>query len=212
MSGVNQAPPPRGYRERKLYDPPICARAGCALPPADDSDLCAVHRDYARERSREAHKRKRRTNRRRRLCAYCPAPSKTYACAACTVRLKRTPRAVNNTVNNTVADRTRTGADGRTRYHGQERRGRQSNADLSEQDLAEASAEIERAGIDFASTLKQAKRDLAFAHGPSVSELPAAQRRAVLVAALARVDLARRILEELLERYRYDALAARGRG
>lgn len=192
---ANTPPQPRGYRERKLAG--LCAQNGCANPPADDSDRCEKHRDRQRLASAKSAKRRRRANRRAGRCAECPTPSKDYLCPKCTVRLGRTPRhAVETTVE--TSDRIRTHADGRTRFHGQMKRGRQANSNLDEQDLLAARKHLERG-----------RAGLAYYNTPAVRELPRIQRDAVKRAALAEIDLARRLLEDVLERHRYDEDLAR---
>lgn len=193
MAGVHQ-PLPRGYRDRKIHEPPICARPGCLAGPADDSDLCPAHRDDKRRRQRESVAAARAKLRRRRLCAGgCGRKSARYRCPRCRIVVGRAPvgrvaRGVDNSA------RIRKGEDGRTRYHGQGRRGRQTHANLDDQDLEDA-----------IKMLEQARIAIAYAASPEVKSWGRIAQADAMRAALSKVALGIRLAEEPLERHRYHA-------
>lgn len=108
------------------------------------------HRQYKRV-DREAKQRKREERRAGGLCVWCPGdrPAKategSTSCLACRIRRNRIkssdggvrlgvyPEPIDQ-----IAARTRIGADGRTRYHGQAKRGQQPRAQLNRQDMRHA--------------------------------------------------------------------------
>jgi hypothetical protein len=196
---------PRGYRERKLAT--LCARPGCSVAPAEDSDYCPGHRDDVRERMRRTAKQRRRDRRRAGLCrAGCGRKSERDLCPECSVRQGRAPRvAVNNAVNN--AGRFTPDYDGRVRFRGTAKKGRQTNADLDTQDL--------NYGIRI---LQRALEAIPYLTSQEVLALPKAQRDGVRRAWLAEIHRGARHVQEPLERHRYDedlaraAPAPRGKG
>jgi len=199
MPGTLQPPIrlPRGYRERKLVEPPICARNGCRNAPAEDSDLCPGCRERARAANRAWAAARRAKRKRARRCRDCGRPARRARCQACRIVVGQAPkRGVDSRVETTP--RTRKHADGRTRFHGQMRRGRQTNASLDAQDLADALKYVERG-----------RAGLAYAASPEVQALPRIQREAAQRAALAQIALAVRLLEQPLERHHYDEDLAR---
>lgn len=139
------------YQQRK--EASLCTR--CGAPAAEDSSLCEQHRDDLRERRANWIATFRETRRAQGLCPYCPASRETpigaedAMCLACRIARRKTStvEVVDNVVDKgrRIAARTRTHADGRTRYHGQGRRGQQPKAQLIGQDLRYA-----RAGLDAA--------------------------------------------------------------
>lgn len=184
---------PRGYVDRKLLDPPVCARAGCSEPPADDSNLCAQHRDDHRARNKRWAGRRRKRNKRRRTCRDCGRFKARGRCPKCKVVAGEAPRGrVDNTVDN--AARTWKDPDGRTRYHGQLAQGRRTNLSLDQEAIGDA-----------VRTAKLGEEGLVYAASPEVQALPKAQRDGVKRAALAKLALAQRHLEEVLERHDYEA-------
>jgi hypothetical protein len=179
------------YLERKLAG--LCVYHRCGTPPADGAQLCLHH--LAKQRKRDAkYKAKLRARRRESgLCAFCLAKSKTYRCLACLVkagfaaRRKSVPCSVDKSAR--IAARTVMHHDGRTRYHGQNRRGQQPRAQLDDQDLAEAISRLQRA-----------KDGLAAARSPEAQLLPRIQREDAERAALAQLELAGRFLDDVGER------------
>jgi hypothetical protein len=93
------------------------------------------------------------------------------------------------------ATRTWKDPDGRTRYHGQTSQGRQTNANLDAQALAAA-----RKALDAGAA------GLAYYYGAEVQALPKAQRDGVRRAALAKLALCVRFVDDevLTERHRYS--------
>jgi hypothetical protein len=91
-----------------------CTR--CDAPALDDSEFCEHHRKIRRAAFALSRKKTRARNRRARLCADCPNPSKTYRCAICTMKNKRPPKRVNRSVNRREAGtKLEVGKDGATR-------------------------------------------------------------------------------------------------
>jgi hypothetical protein len=178
------------YQDRILAG--RCVAGRCTEPAIDGADRCAVHRAEQLERQRAAMKKLRRRRRRVRQCAEagCANFSRRFRCRAC-ARLVGNLRAVG--VKSGV-NRTWKEADGRTRFHGQESKGRQTNAALDAQDLTEAIRGLTR-GRD----------DVAHAAGPEAQARPKAQRDEMKRAALSRVAYAIRFAEEVLERHGYEA-------
>ena len=147
------------YMERKLAG--LCTR--CGAPASEDAILCATCRKERNRVSAECMQRRRAERRARKLCIYCArAVNDDYACSDCRVRVNRyvrrwvtRARDVSNAVNHgeerdrRIAARTVTHGDGRTRYHGQARRGQQTHQQLNRQDLAMADQAYEafKAGV-----------------------------------------------------------------
>ena len=188
--------PPREYRARKLVEPPICARAGCTAGPADDSDLCPSHRDEKRRRNREykarRYQERRRPTRGPKLCIDCGERSRSARCPACRILVGEAPKRLGvGVVDNTA--QTRKHADGRTRFHGQMRRGRQTNASLDDQDM-----------ISEQKIMDKARRGRAYADSLEIQERGRIERESAELAWLGLVFLARRQLDEVLERHRYE--------
>lgn len=184
--------PVRGYQAR--LEANLCVHGQCGLPPVDGADRCARHREEQLERQRDSMRRLRRRRRRVRKCAEagCANYSRRYRCPACS-RLVGNRRAAGVKSGVNIAERTWREADGRTRFHGQLQRGRQSNLSLDTQDLGDAIKGLTR-GID----------DLTHAASPEIQQRPKAQRDEVKRAALARIAHAIRFAQEVLDRHRYE--------
>lgn len=182
------------YQLRKEHS--LCTQ--CGGPAADDSSLCAPHRDAARARKAQWIARERRRRRRARVCGDCGAPLKsaeTIWCHAHRVRrnrLSKLRRGVDSRVDRSerVAARTITHADGRTRYHGQSRRGQQTHEQLDAQDLG-----LTREALEAAETGLQLYR------GAEVQAMPRIQREDVRAAAVAQLGRAIRHIEDIQERH-----------
>lgn len=189
------------YQQRKLDG--RCVYPGCPAICADDSSLCPAHRDAQRRRVRLAVRKKRARWRRAGLCTRCGRkrkPGHGWGCPKCIVAVDAVPRRLVTThVNKSARIAARTeavdehAADGyrRTRYRGQDRRGRQSNQQIDEQDLDDA---IER--------LRRGKAGLALARSAEVQQLPRVQRDEAKHEALAHIDHGLRFAEDVLERNR----------
>lgn len=133
------------YMERKVAG--LCTR--CGKEADEDSSLCRKHRRQRNAAAAACMARKRDALRAQGLCIYNCGTSvgkEDYACLACRVRIGRTQRklvslgSVNPVVSQpdkaaAIAAATRRDPDGRTRYHGQQRRGQQTHAQLNAQDL-----------------------------------------------------------------------------
>lgn len=135
------------YEDRKVQG--ICTRSGCRRRASDDSSLCVRHHRADRRASREYKKRLRDERRAAKLCVWCsnakPAPASegSTSCLPCRIKRNRV-RAADGGVRVAVHDGGRSAAiaaatrkdpDGRTRYHGQQRRGQQTHTQLNAQDL-----------------------------------------------------------------------------
>jgi hypothetical protein len=127
----------------------VCTRPGCRRRASDESSMCKRHHREAKRHSRESKQRQRDARRAAGQCIWCPgdrpAPATpgSTSCLGCRVRRNRIRAAdggVKQGVNTdaAIAARTRTGADGRTRYHGQGKRGQQPKAQLNHQDVRHA--------------------------------------------------------------------------
>lgn len=194
----NTEPGADTYEARKISG--RCTR--CGQPAADDSLLCAPHRDDARAAVRKSKAKSRRARRRQRRCVDCNQRSRTYRCTACQIRVNRLR--VNNGANKRVDTKreriaaatkisTNKSEGGRVRYHGQGKRGRQSGAQLDEQDLRDARKDLE-AGTEA----------LGHCQTPAVKTLPKIQRDDVERAALGRLASAGRWIDEVLVRHHYE--------
>jgi hypothetical protein len=183
------------YYERKLAG--LCTRCGAAA--AEDSQLCPGHQLEARIIMRRTAQERRQARRDAGLCAYCgKVKSDRYACAGCTVRRQSYPptKNVNVAVNSNTAvwRHGTTSRDATTlRYHGRAVRGAPPASVTDEADCKQISAEVERA-----------RRGLEYAHSAEVAELPRIQRKEARHAALSRLALAKRYIEEVLQRHKYE--------
>lgn len=187
------------YQQRKLDG--NCTR--CGQPATEDSRFCEQHHADELRYQKKAKKRLRRSRRKAGLCAFCPRKSKTYRCAKCRIQSIGLKSGVRIGVQNWEAKleriraRTATGDDGRVRYHGQTRRGRQSVGSLDEQDI---DAVIHECG--------KALEGLRLARDAKHAELPRIQRKEAEHAALGFLYLATRLADEVLDRNRFERPAA----
>jgi hypothetical protein len=184
-----------------------CRRPGCREPHADDSDFCGPHRDAHRSYSRAAMRKLRRKRRRARRCLDCDvklraakrdesgavtASGERTWCKACRKKRGRSSRAGVVTgveKSERIAAAIRVDPTGRTRYHGQQKRGNQPHHQLDAQDQDAALRHID-AGFER----------LAAWRTPEVQALPRIQRESVRVQALHEIDLGTRFLDDVLER------------
>jgi hypothetical protein len=183
--------PPRGYQAR--LEANLCVQGLCPERPVDGADRCARHRAEQLERNRAWSEQRRKSRKRAKLCRDCGKPSKRRRCPACRIVDGRVPqRGADSGVDS--AARTRKHADGRTRYHGQGRQGRQTNANLADGAIRQMQKLLEKAaaGLAYAESLEVQ------AQGRIVQ---GDARRAWL----SLVHLAIRLgEEEVLELYRYE--------
>lgn len=183
----------RAYQARK--ESGRCTRPGCAAT-AGDTVLCDQHAADARDRNRRSQSRTRAARAALGLCVQCGAKSRTYRCLACRARLAPPSRSDHNGADNTPpqaeVDRWRPdpGTNWR-RYRGKARRGKPPDALLDDQDLSFAVEELSRA-----------KDGMAYARSDEVRALPKIQRDGVKQAALDRLKLSKRWIDEILERHK----------
>lgn len=192
------------YQQRK--ESGRCTYPGCDQAQGELTLLCDVHAVAARARRRRSESKLRYALRKAKRCADCGKPSKQYRCPACRIvvgrgiglranksedksqRIAARVAARTEAVDEHVADGYR-----RKRFRGQDRRGRQTNQQIDEQDLDDA---IER--------LRRAKAGLALARSAEVQQLPRIQREEAKHEALSQADHGMRFVEEVLERNRYN--------
>jgi hypothetical protein len=193
--------PGGNYLERKLAG--LCTRAGCRRSASEESCLCEKHRRDAVRRSVKAKAKARASRRAQGLCAECGVvKTKRYRCSSCLIRFGRFKQRVPNTEVDKVvriSERTTVGSfageEGRARYRGaQGRRG--------------APGVVREDSVDFADALKYIERGrqgVIHALSPEVKELPLAQRREVMRAALSQADHGARFIDSILERHKYKS-------
>jgi hypothetical protein len=198
----------------------LCTR--CGLEPAEDgAEECKEH--VVDKRARDARYRSNLRDERERqgLCVNCPVsgpPAKVSrgetSCLRCKVRRRRLPSTVDgvdNEVDNRrtrIASRTLTGEDGRTRYHGQDRRGQQTHAQLDAQDLGFARREITRGetGLEVYAV------EVARSKAGDPEAMPRIQRDGLRSDAVGYLERASRHLEDVVERHgRGHAMKRHGR-
>jgi hypothetical protein len=133
----------------------------------------------------------------KRLCLRCGSKRVLGEehCTKCLVlRGAALARAADKRVDNKrdrIADRTTIDADGRSRYRGQAKRGRQSVAQVDEQDLRYALESIQKAkdGLAFVAALPPG--------------MPRVQKQDAIHAALSLADQGARFIDEVLGRHNY---------
>lgn len=170
----------------------------CPRPAKDDSEYCAECHEKQKGYQRKAMALLRSARRKRRLCLWCPrrAIHGKRLCSICEIRheTRRVKSAVKRR-RDLIADRTDmvTEGDGRTRrrFRGR-RKGRQSSAVMDDESIRAVRDEI-----------RDLEDGLVAARSAEIEALPRIQRREHLLAALSHADVARRFLEEMLERYNY---------
>lgn len=132
------------------------------------------------------------------LCPHCgnERPARSKSCLACRVRRRRLTADQRASIKKVADDKaariaqaTRVHADGRERYHGQQRRGSQPMLQIDEQD-AQWASDLITAGLE----------GLRFFESPEVQARGRFEREDVKGAALSHFDRAQRHLEDILER------------
>lgn len=195
---------PLDYQQRKEIGQ--CTYPGCPDPARDDAGTCAKHGKQKARALRRLRRKRAKLARRllakriaKKLCLRCGARrlSGEEHCAKCLVvagdiaakaelacRKSRSKKA-DRIEANTSIDR-----DGRSRYRGTGKRGRQSVAAIDEKDLEYA--------LD---ALQRMKSGLAFATSAATAQLPRLQKQNAINAALALGDQCCRFVEEVLGRH-----------
>lgn len=191
---------------RKLYaarkESGLCVRCGVKLASDSMSLFCDPHAADNRRRAAAAQRKVRGERRKAGRCIYCGGAADGIRCPAHQVKRTITKTlAVNKVVSKLgelsarferIRAQTILGEDGRTRYHGQLRRGRQSLARLDEKDIDTAITE-----------LLKAKDGLRLARAPKNAKLPRIQRKEADHAALSMAHLAIRVVMDALVRNGY---------
>lgn len=197
------------YQEKKEAE--VCTYPGCAEPPdarpGKESAECEEHHERSKARQRRAKRARSRARqalrkiwRKKKLCKLCgdKRVPKQKHCAKCLVAIGGvSSAAVNKQVNKKAARieaNTSVDRDGRSRYRGQGKRGRQSVAAIDSTDLTYA-----------ADALKRGTDGLAYSSSTAVAQLPRIQREDLKRASLGEVLLARRFLDDVLARHRVIA-------
>jgi len=180
------------YEDRKLDGK--CTR--CGSPADGDSLLCVPHREADLKYQRKSKKKLRRQRRKEGRCAMCGCKADLYRCLPC--QAKHCASSVTGVSDGVqkfdeqlerIRSRTFLEADGRVRYRGRERRGRQSVADLDSKDLALVRTYLAKyeAAIDYA-------------RRPEAADVPRIQRDEAVRAANDYLRLAGRFANDILVR------------
>lgn len=151
------------YQARKAVSAETgqCIRPGCKVDATEDSLHCATHLMAERAYKAKWAKRRRKQARRARRCPDCPQtaprlkPTERIWCTAHRIARNRISAlhagGVENHVEKSVRIALATHKDptNRTRYHGQQRRGPQTHAQLNAQDvgMADQSYQAFKAGL-----------------------------------------------------------------
>jgi hypothetical protein len=185
-----------------------CTRKGCREPASDGTAFCAPHHDDQKKRQKASMAKLRRRRRRAKLCVWCPddrptpVPRGESSCPLCRVKRSRVSmESVNNGVNNSdrdarIAAATKMHPDGRARYHGTGKKGKQPDIRLDGQDLgfarkAMTAGEVGLELYDLEVQKSKAKDPYA---------LPKVQRDDIKDAALCQLNRATGHIEDVLER------------
>lgn len=191
--------PGNSYEDRKSGL--VCTySAGCGKPATDDSALCKRHAKTEPKRTRASMRAIRAARRAMRQCAECgESDSRTksglYRCHVCSTRLAATQASVTDSVTafeeqlERIRSRTFLEADGRTRYRGRLRRGRQSVEDLDAKDRA-----------IIGQYLAKYDAGIAYARRPEAADVPRIQRDAAQREARSYLRTAARFANEILVR------------
>lgn len=190
------------YQQRK--EQVRCTRSGCGASASDESSLCPQHHVEAKAAAKAYARRLRARRARARVCVHCgkPRPKRAKSCLACRVRRNRLkivrPGGVVAGVDklDRIESQTRTHDDGRTRYHGQGKRGNQPHLQLDGQDLGFARRELEAGEIG----IKLYEQEVAKHKAGDPEALPRVQRDDVKSAALHQLGRAIGHIEDVLER------------
>lgn len=182
------------YLERKLAG--LCTRCG-EKPAADGANECALHLAARRASQSVAKRKRRRARRRRKLCTECGRKAKGATCVRCAAawKIRHASATVSSTVSHrsaAIAARTVVDADNRTRYHGQERRGGMERKVVDLQDIDEV--------------IKLAIRSRAgYVIATADDMIPKAERKAAVDVVLGVLDHAKRFIEAVFQRNRFES-------
>lgn len=199
--GVVADTPPKGYYDRKEQG--WCTYGQCPLRALDGYQFCAGHRKRRNKRKARQQAQLRDELAAAGKCIRCRKPSATYRCPACRLldqcSLPKMSVAQGEVTTRAarIASRTITHADGRTRYHGQSRRGQQTHDQLNKQDGEYANAALERGMRGLAQYA--AAMSLVKARDPAA--MPRIQREDLKSAALHEIELAYAHLRDIMDRY-----------
>lgn len=209
------------YVDRKAItaDTGECLRDGCPDPAASGSMWCEPHRDADRKYQRDYRAKLRRKRRRKGLCLDCGKKLRrdlgekiwcTRHRAARNRLSAARPGGVRVGVQKLERIRARTvkGDDGRTRYHGQKRRGQQTHRQLDEQDIQFARNEITRGAERL--EVHATETDRSKAGDPMA--IPKIQRDGIRSDALGYLERAQRHLDDVLERHGHGGHAMKRHG
>ncbi len=126
-----------------------CTRPGCRRRASGESVLCHGHRQAAISYQNRYNRRKRKN---RKVCLDCPRKTGEgrYCIRCASRRTARRPRKIRagekaGEKKAAIERRTSLDADGRSRFHGQERRGQQPRAQLDKKDIQDAIAALVQA-------------------------------------------------------------------
>lgn len=202
---------PLDYQQRKERG--VCTYPGCSDRAREDAGTCEKHGERDAKRKRRSRRRRRKLAKillarriAKKQCKRCGGKrlSGEDHCAKCLLavgEIEKKARLACHKTRDKKSDRieinTSIDKDGRSRYRGQGRRGRQSVAAIDATDLAYA-----------ADALKRGTDGLAYAGSPTVAALPRIQRDDLKLASLGEVQLAYRFLGDVLARHRVIAPVA----
>jgi len=190
---------PLGYHERKLLG--RCTRLGCPLDARPDANQCPKHSEEEARRKRKTRRARRKARklarklwRKQNRCLGCGRKRlrKETRCIICIVAAGDARTLVvrsDGTKKARIEAATSIDRDGRVRYRGQGKRGRQSVASLDAKDLDDARDHLQ-SGIDGLTAVATA-----------LANLPRIQREGAKGAALAELRLAYRFVGEVLVRH-----------
>lgn len=196
---------PLDYQKRKELG--RCTYPGCPDDAREDAGTCERHGEQDRRRKRRSRRRRARAakvllaqRRAKKQCLRCGGKrlSGEEHCAKClvtigdiTARAELVCHKGRDKKSERIEINTSIDKDGRSRYRGQGRRGRQSVAAIDSTDLGYA-----------ADAMKRGADGLAYASSAAVASLPRIQREDLKRASTAELLLARRFLDEVLVRHR----------
>lgn len=191
------AQPGNTYIARKLESK--CTYPGCTRQPGNTNE-CDEHAAASRRRAAKSIRRRRAKWRRTGKCTRCGgkrSPASTWGCARCLIDLGRgrSPDVSTHVdKSNRIAAQTAVDKDGRSRFHGQGRRGVPPRSQTDEQDL-----------LDADKGLTNGRNGLRLLADPIHADFPRAEKRRAEMAALDHLASACRFIEEVLDRHHYDA-------
>lgn len=190
--------PEERYYQRKADHQ--CTRCGIQLADDYDHQQCPPHLKEARKRSRVAHAERRADRAAKGKCVNCNRPANgLYRCRICYIRAGRLSptTSVNKRVN--IEERTSIDRDGRSRYHGQAKRGAPSAEVIAQQEENDL-----RSAEELLARYREAMRVW---RSPEIQALPRIQRQEAKNAALELLDRAGRFIDGTLDHHKYGTEA-----